>query len=335
MRWLSAVASILVLGACVRSVPDIGGPLEGGAIVGRIVVRDLVTAELVGLPGVSVGVLGASLFVTTNGEGRFEITRTPLGDLTLVVNRPPGSGTPRALSRRVRGIRIVYDGQSVPMGDLELTSSGGIGGRVRLSDRPRPEEAGGSLVVAAQTGFKAVVGLDGRFLLPSLPEGGFDVVAFRPGYAPASRRGIVVSPDADVAAKDLELEASSVSTSAVSGRVQLEGQSAAPEVSVSFEPVPPLPPVAVRTNAAGEFSAVLPYGAYRVRTHKDLYREVVLSGVVATSSCTVLGRRNCRRSLTVGRHTPVDRPGWSPARAAGASHCSRSGRRTRSRGSGD
>lgn len=284
VRWLCVVASTLVFAACIRSVPDIGGPLEGGSLVGRIVVRDPLTTDLVGLPGTSIGVLGASLFVTTNEDGRFEITRTPLGDLTLVVNRPAGNGGQRALSRRIRGTRIVYDGQSVPLGDIELTASGGIGGRVRLSDRARPEDAGGSLVVAAQTGFKAVVGLDGRFLLPSLPEGALDIVAFRPGYVPASRRGIIVSPDADVAAKDLDLEAFAASTSAVRGRVQLEGESAAPDVSVSFESVPPLPPVAVRTDGAGEFSAVLQYGAYRVRTHKDSYRDVVLSGVVATSS---------------------------------------------------
>lgn len=247
---------------------------------GRVVVRDPVTTELVGLPGASVVVLGASLSASTDLEGRFVLARTPLRDLTIVISR----ARERNLSRRIQGISLAYDGQTLPLGDIELTASGGIGGRVRLSDRNRAEDAGGSLVIAAQTGFKAVVGLDGRFLLPSLPEGGFDIVAFRPAYDPATRRGIVVSPDADVAAKDLELEPTASMTSRVTGIVELEGEPNAPDVAVVFEDGQSHRAIEVRTLASGEFAAELPYGAYRIRAHKESYRDVVLAGVAATSS---------------------------------------------------
>lgn len=267
--------------ACLRDLPDIPAAPEGGTVTGRVLVRDRVSTQLVGLQGASVGITGTSIFASTDERGFFQLPRTPLGSLVVTVTRPYAPGQSRA-GRRLDGVSILASGQSLDLGDIELFGSGDITGSVRAD--ADPAAGPGALVIAAQTGYKSIVGLDRAFSLPAMPEGAFDVVAFLPTFDPATHGAVRITANASVRLREI------VFSGPASGEVDLEGR-----VQLSTGEDPSIASVrfvreddatverAARVGSDGRFTMTVAPGSYRAYFTAPGHREVRVYGVAATS----------------------------------------------------
>ncbi len=275
----------MLLAGCLRDLPDIPPPSEGGTVTGRVLVRDRASTELVGLRGASVGITGTAIFAATDERGFFQLPRTPLGSLVITITRPYAPGQSRA-GRRLDGVSILSSGQSLDLGDIELYGSGDITGSVRVDTDPAAGP--GALVVAAQTGYKSVVGLDRAFTLPSMPEGAFDVVAFLPTFDPATHGAVRITANASVRLREIVFSGAPAADVVASGSVQLAAGGDPSIATARF--VREDDPTVERTGMAGSdgrFSLTLPPGSYRASFTAPGHREVRILGVAATRAGAV------------------------------------------------
>lgn len=280
-RWMCGALLTLSSLACLRDLPDLPPDPEGGSLTGRVIVRDRRTSELVGLPGASVGIDGTSQFVSTDERGFFQLQRTPLGSLVLHITRPyQGPTIPRA-GRRLDAVQVLASGQAIDLGDLELFGAGDVQGAVRVLDDPALGP--GALVIAAQTAYKSIVGLDRTFTLPNMPEGAFDVVAFLPSFDPATHGAVAITANATVRLRDLTFAGAPLPQVTVRGKLTLRDGKDPSVATITF--TDELDPTAERTarpSATGDFELTLPPRSYRARFAAPGYRDVRLFGVAAT-----------------------------------------------------
>jgi IPT/TIG domain-containing protein len=279
---LAALASSALLGAaCLRSTSKIPPPGEGLFVTGVVVARDLTSAEIAGVEGASISVIGSSRTVRTDQRGFFQLERLPLGRHRVFIEREAAGSAP-LLRRILDPIDGLVDGQIIDVGQIELSGAGDLAGAVLLDRSPGGPTAGaGALVVATDTVFKAVAGEDGRFLIAGLPEGSVDLVALRPGYVPAHVFGVRVSPGASIQVKDILLRAGPAEDVAVKGSAKLEGQADASGIAVSFIDETDATKIAamISTGADGAYSATLPAGVYRARFSHDAYCTAEIANV--------------------------------------------------------
>lgn len=280
-RWMCGALLTLSSLACLRDLPDLPPDPEGGSLTGRVIVRDRRTSELVGLPGASVGIDGTSQFVSTDERGFFQLQRTPLGSLVLHITRPyQGPTIPRA-GRRLDAVQVLASGQAIDLGDLELFGAGDVQGAVRVLDDPALGP--GALVIAAQTAYKSIVGLDRTFTLPNMPEGAFDVVAFLPSFDPATHGAVAITANATVRLRDLTFAGAPLPQVTVRGKLTLRDGKDPSVATITFSDE--LDPAAERTarpSATGDFELTLAPRSYRARFAAPGYRDVRLFGVAAT-----------------------------------------------------
>src|SRR5688572_3199095 len=207
MRGLGLLFA-LMLSACIRNSKDLPGPQEGGFVSGIVVEQSLITGDTSGVAGALISELGTNSKLAANEDGRFIFERLPIGkNIYVDVRKLPRPMTSPTSVRRLPPFKILVDGQMVPLGEIRLGENGALEGRVLLEvEGTSPIGAGGTAVVVASTAFKGLTSEDGTFFIPSVPEGSFEIVAFRPGYRPARASGVTVSPAVTVRTRDLIME---------------------------------------------------------------------------------------------------------------------------------
>ena len=277
-----------VLSACIRSPSDVDPPGEGGFVSGTVLVRDAITGELQGRPGVTVSIDEIGVVQTTDEKGRFQLDRVPLGVWQVrLYQRPDRDGISR--ERWAGPIEILVDGQTVELGSLSLRESGGLSGIVRLrQDDGTFTAPDGTLVVLAQTAFQAVTDGQGAYLFPQVPQGAFTVVAFRAGFQPG-RIGIDVQPGTIQLVRDVTLVPGETPTTQVAGRVELPDSAPAVGVRVTFvnkqDPTIERP---ATTDATGAYTATdVPVGPYTVQFALDDYLPILIDGVIVLPEAVI------------------------------------------------
>lgn len=286
LRFLSSsLVLVLVLApaACLRSLPDIPADPNGVVVAGRVVERDVASGVYVPVPGVGVAVAGLGLAGRADAEGRFELAGLPLGPLRLVLTRASMGREPLTV-KVVGGLFGRVDGERLFVGDVDLRDPGALRGTVALADAPTPSLAEGTLVAVAETAFRAIVDESGGYTLARLPEGGtFDIVAFRPGYAPARLRGVSVLANTALELAPLVLTAAgSETTREVRGRARWRDAARDPSgitVSCLSETSSTTPAATARTDSNGTYVLTLAFGLYRCELDHPEARLVRLSGV--------------------------------------------------------
>lgn len=308
-----ALALAFALSGCVRSV-DLPEQLEGATMTGQVVARDATTGDWRSLAGVSVSVRGSTFRTLTNEDGAFKIDRLPLGvPLSLELVGPREAGQPPR--RRILDPEIaLVDGQALSLGTLRLAPAGTVQGRTLLqTDSLPPTGQGGTLVVAVGTAFKAVSDETGGFVLSGLPEGTFDVAAFRPGYRPVRVEGVPISPATATTLEDMVLRAGATSTITVSntarradvsdpdaGHVGITLDFVREPATLSDEPTS----IRAITTDDGTYRVELPVGIYTLNASEPNLIPITLTGIAVLEE-GVLGLP----SLTLSPRTAGDTDG--------------------------
>ena len=288
MRYLSFICLLATLTACLRAPSEVDPPGEGGFIGGGVLVLDPLTSNAVGRAGVEVTVVELGLTRRTNDDGRFRFSRIPLGRWRLRLYQPAGpDGVAR--ERLLDPVDLVVEGETIELGSLELRDNGGLSGLVRTAaEDGATATPPGTLVVIAETSFKAVTNDRGAYLFATVPQGSYSVVAFRSGFAPA-RTGIEVGPGSIQTVRDIVLQPGETPVATVSGRVVLTDGTAASEVTVEF--VNAQDPGVVRsglTDDEGVFSIDdVPVGPYLTTFARQGYVPLLLDGVAVLPEATV------------------------------------------------
>ncbi|MCA9553062.1 MAG: carboxypeptidase regulatory-like domain-containing protein, partial [Myxococcales bacterium] len=229
-RWehgrLGLILGILATAGCIRSAPELPSRPEGAVISGQVVQRGGPSGDWVPATGVSVTVAGLGVTASTNADGAFRLERLPVNHIMTVRLTAVRTSTDAPIQRRVLDpVRPILDRAALDLGTLRLGPGGDLTGRALVRETAEGAAAGvgGTLVVLTQTAFKAVTDEAGHFQLPDLPEGNFDLVAFRPGYLPARQGGVAVLPGGTVTAKDLILQRGDAPDVVVSGSARILG----------------------------------------------------------------------------------------------------------------
>lgn len=280
---------------CIRSTDDLPGIGEGGSVSGVVVDLSPSRQTMEGLEGVTVRALGTGVSGTTNRDGFFQLTRLPLGRVSVWLEQRDATGTVTA-ARLLDPLDVEVDGQVFDLNEVPLSDPGSVAGRTGLLNAPHSAvvRTGGTLVVAAETPFKAVSGEDGRFLLPALPEGTFDIVAFETGFGPQRAPGIGIRPHVETQLEELVLQRLPDSP-----LVPLAGQAslfdATDASGVQIDVLDDIDPSVVDsstiTGPDGRFSLDVSSGVYRLRFRREGYTPVEILGVAAIRKDLVIGLR--------------------------------------------
>lgn len=288
IRW---VGTVFVLGGlasgCVRSV-DLPEQLEGVTITGQLVAKNVSTGDWRGLEGASVSVRGSTFRATTNASGAFKLDRLPLNiPLSLDFSGPREMGMP-ARGRSLDPIVGLVDGQAISLGAIRLSPGGDIEGRVLLGDASEPAlEAGGTLVVAVGTSFRAITDDEGGFKLRDAAEGSFDLAVFRSGFRSARIEGVQVTPASTTTLKEVRLmpgEDGAIMIGGSARRADVSTETGHFGISVVFTGEPNQPGVApttetVVTDDNGDYALPLPAGIYRLVASEPALNSVTVTGI--------------------------------------------------------
>lgn len=279
MRFNPGFLAIAVATGCIRSTADIPAPGEGAFLTGSVVEPDRLEGGFRPATSAVIRVVGTSASRQVDARGFFQIDRLPLSRLQVEVSRPNAPGQ-EAAAILLPPVTPKVDGQTIDLGEIRLSGTGSLEGRVYGAGTP-PISLGGALAVVTRTAFKGVSDNSGTYLVPGLPEGDFEVVVFASGYSPGRIGGARATANVVTRLRDLVLEVSTATvTTTVKGTAQLWGSDDSSGIQVKF--VSELDPNRRReasTDSAGAFSLEIPLGVYRVTFAKAGYRPVELEGV--------------------------------------------------------
>jgi hypothetical protein len=277
--------ALLILASCIRNPKDLPGPQEGGFVEGVVVEQSLSTGDLAGVSGALISEISTNTRVTADSDGRFMLQRLPIGkSLYIDIRKPPAAGALSDRVRRLPAFKILVDGQIIDLDEIRLGENGALEGRVLLEQETgAPIAAGGTAVAIATTTFKGLTFEDGRYSIPSVPQGTFDIVAFRPGFIPARASGVSVSPAVTVQVRDLVMTPGEPPDVQVAGGATLfdaeDGGHSGTEVLFIDELDPNRQLGPAITGGDGSYSVAIPAGIYRVRITHDGYAPAELEGV--------------------------------------------------------
>jgi carboxypeptidase family protein len=256
----ASLPAVTVTAGQVLAVGDVTLSINPARLTG------LVTAERPSggdapLEGASVSLDGSGLgAVLTGADGSFSVGNVAAGSWSVRVAAPG----------HVTATQAVFDlagGEVRPLGTLRLAlARGGVAGTVALADGADPL---GAVVEAAGTGRVTFAGVGGAFLLDGLPEGAYQLLARRDGYASASSTVLTVTGGAVTDAGTLTLASDPGS---IAGHVdgEVAGGPAGPlaGVLISLDGTS----VTAVTDAAGDFTlGGVPAGSYLLRVEKLRY----------------------------------------------------------------
>ncbi|MCA9491040.1 MAG: carboxypeptidase regulatory-like domain-containing protein, partial [Myxococcales bacterium] len=280
---------LLLTVGCLRSTDPLPERPEGIVFTGQVVQRGGPSGDWTGAKGVAVTAAGIGVAATTNADGKFRLTRLPINHfitLRLTAARTSSAAQARLPQSRVlEPERALFDREVLDLGTIELGPGGALEGRALLSDGlgAPPVGVGGTLVVVPTTTFKAVTDVDGRFQLPDLPEGTFELVAFHPGYLPARLERVGVFPGGTINTKDLVLAKGAAQDVSVRGRARILGDdtdTGHAGITVRFGVEGTEDPIfETTTGPDGQYAASLAPGVYHVTATRDGYGKILLQGV--------------------------------------------------------
>lgn len=282
LGWVVLLAAV----GCVRSVADVPTD-EGGFITGTVVARDRASGLFQPVVGARIELVGASVGRTSSAEGAFELRRLPLGAHTLDLEVRAAGATAK-LARRLGGLRLEADGQSLDLGDVRLGGLSDVEGRVTLEGIAADGAAEGTTVVLVASPFQTIVGRDGRYRFADIPPGPYEVAAYRAGYLPARIDGVDIGAGLTATLKSIALQPADPGAQfEVAGFVEVvDGDPEGVRVTfieetttasqASFGPS--------MTDATGAYDITLPAGVYRGRYEKAGYRPAERRNLVVTPS---------------------------------------------------
>lgn len=294
---LAVVWGALALG-CFRSIDELPDPGEGVYVSGTVVDADPFGGPSVGLRGVVVTVVGTSVRTLTNELGFFQLPTLPVGQIRVRVEQRNDDGTIRA-ARVLPPVTGDYEGHAISLGDIELTGTGSlVGEAVKVSLAGDRGPAAGALVIAAETGYKAVTGEGGEWVLAGLPVGQVELVAFLAGHVPARAPGLSVEVRKTGEVEPLVLvETDTPARVDVSGLVTVAAGDSNVGTRVVFTDETlgeGAPELVAMTDVDGRYMfADLPVGVYRARFTRPSYVSVTLTGVAVLEEA-VLGLPDVR-----------------------------------------
>ncbi len=286
-RWVGTMIVLSGLAtSCVRSV-DLPEQLEGVTITGQLVAKDASTGDWRGLEGAAVSVRGSTFRATTNEAGAFKLDRLPLNiPLSLDFVGPREMGAP-VRARSLDPIVGLVDGQAITLGTVRLSPGGSVEGRVLLGESEPALDAGGTLVVAVGTSFRAITDAEGGFKLRGLPEGSFELAIFRTGYRSGRIEGVQVTPASTTTLSEVTLvpgEDSAIMITGSAKRADVSTDSGHFGISLKFTndtSLPGAPEISetALTDDEGAYSLSLPAGIYRLVASEASLNSVTLTGI--------------------------------------------------------
>ncbi len=216
------VAAVGSLSACSRdlSLPPTAsqGP---GSVSGRAVIAVPGQVERQPAAGATVSLLSSTAQVTTTADGLFTlngITQTSGGVLFRYGETDAGSYT---LQKLIDLADIgAGPGRLVNIGDVLLAEPASLHGRALRGDvvDERGGQAG-TLIFVPEGPFTTYTADDGTFALEELPEGTFEISAFRAGYTGVTLTGVEARAGEDMTLRDivLALETGTPDAGAIAG----------------------------------------------------------------------------------------------------------------------
>lgn len=266
-------------GACIRDLPELPPRGEGAELTGQALGLDPRLDAEVPLEGVLVRVRGTGVSALSDASGHFVLGRLPLGRYVLELSAVSDWNEPLAL--RIDGVALEVDGLSRDLGTQRLGALGGLEGTIELKSEASSFVAPGAIVQAIGTRALGVTDPSGRWRIPRLAPGPYDLSASFAGYRPGLRRDVPVASQLELRVASFELEPLEpgapieVAQAVVDESAQgLEGvriralDASSAEVAVSM------------SDGQGQWRMELVPGAYRVEFRQDGFRSVALDGVV-------------------------------------------------------
>ena len=280
-RMLPAVWLAAGLGGCLRDIPELPPPFEGGFVTGSVVERSVATGGLEPRSGVRVRVRGWSASAVTDADGRFTLSRLALGEQNILAERRDSDGAVAAGS--YRRVEILADGQSQDLGQLVISRDATLAGRVLFEGAG--EVAEGALVALPGTPFQAVTSASG-YMLPQIPPGTFDISAFYPALAPATQSAVDVPAGEEVTVSALVLSPEATRTATIVGLAHLSNEQDRSDerdlsgTRVRFESLLSTFTIDGETDRTGTYTLALRPGLYRVLFERAGYVGVEAQNVV-------------------------------------------------------
>ena len=288
VRYVNVLASVFVVASaavgCIRDIPDLPEPFEGGFVTGQIVQRDPQTGMLVPREGVRVRATSWSGSVLSDETGYFELKRLGFGAVQVVAELRDLSG--KVVSGAYRNISISADAQTVPLGQLRIDEDSTLTGKI-VDARTATASVGsipGAIAAVVGTPFQAVGDVN-AFSLRAIAPGTFDVAGYAANLAPGLRRDVQARPGERVEISDIELTSLAGTASiAVEGTVILDDGADPTGTTVELREM--LDPDSLATASAassGAFSASVLPGMYRVSFTKEGYIPLAIPNVLVTA----------------------------------------------------
>ena len=287
MRQITRLSALFLLAlsvGCIRDIPDLPDPTEGGFITGQIVQRDPQSGTLVPREGVRVRATSWSGSVLSDENGYFELRRLALGAVQVVAELRDLNG--KVVSGAYRNANLLSDAQVYSVGVMRIDEDSTLTGKI-VDARTATSSVGsipGAIAAVVGTPFQAVGDVN-AFSLRAIAPGTFDVAGYAANLAPGLRRDVQARPGERVEISDIELTSLAGTASiAVEGTVILDDGADPTGTTVELREM--LDPDSLATASAassGAFSASVLPGMYRVSFTKEGYIPLAIPNVLVTA----------------------------------------------------
>lgn len=271
MKWVGLGCLILVT-SCIRDIPDLPDPFEGGFIRGRIVQRNPADGSLVPREGVRIRATSWSGSTVSGEDGSFRLRRIGLGAIMVAAELRDLTGA--VVAGNYQNVVFETDGQLLDLGDVRIDRDATVYGRIvdaTSTTATARSSIRGSIAAVLGTPFQAISDAD-EFRLRGIAPGTFDVAGYANNLVPGLMPEVPADPGRQVEIPDIELTEEATRPVLAEGLVLLEDGASPESVVIEMRPMQSPAEVSMASATAdGRFQVSVLPGLYRVSFSKEGY----------------------------------------------------------------